>query len=260
MEPNQMLKSRIESLIESDRIVLFMKGTRMQPMCGFSAATIGILDSLTPEYTTVQRPRRPGDPGRHQGFSEWPTIPQLYIDKEFVGGCDIVKQMFNNGELHEMLGADAPDGPRPRSPSAPPPPRSSPTRSTPIRATPYIFPSTGAGSTRSTLDRWKGTRSGRSRTGSRCCSTWRRRRRRKGCRSTVEETVQGTAFKIDQSQCTVSGGPDVAVRARGCAARSGLCPDARGRTDFRRAGAGAHRGLDSARRRRLEDRVWASEG
>ena len=109
MALNQPLKSRIESLIESDRVVLFMKGTRMQPMCGFSAATVGILDSLMPEYTTFnvledQRVRE-----GVKVFSDWPTIPQLYIDREFVGGCDIVKQMFNNGELHEMLGVAAPD-------------------------------------------------------------------------------------------------------------------------------------------------------
>ena len=109
MQLNQPLKSRIESLIESDRVVLFMKGTRIQPMCGFSATTVGILDALVPEYTTFNVLE---DQGIREGvkvFSEWPTIPQLYIDKEFVGGCDIVKQMFNNGELHEMLGVEAPD-------------------------------------------------------------------------------------------------------------------------------------------------------
>ena len=109
MQLDQSLKSRIESLIGSDRIVLFMKGTRTQPMCGFSATTVGILDALTPQYTTFNvlddRNVREGI----KTFSEWPTIPQLYIDREFVGGCDIVKQMFNNGELHEMLGVGAPD-------------------------------------------------------------------------------------------------------------------------------------------------------
>ena len=109
MEPNQPLQSRIESLIDSDRVVLFMKGTRMQPMCGFSAATVGILDSLVPEYTTFNVLEDQGMREGIKAFSEWPTIPQLYIDKEFVGGCDIVKQMFNNGELHEMLGVEAPD-------------------------------------------------------------------------------------------------------------------------------------------------------
>ena len=109
MQINPALKSRIESLVESDRIVLFMKGTRTQPMCGFSAATIGILDSLMPEYTTFNVLEDQGIREGIKAFSEWPTIPQLYIDKEFVGGCDIVKQMFNSGELHEMLGMDAPD-------------------------------------------------------------------------------------------------------------------------------------------------------
>ena len=115
MELNQPVKSRIESLIESDRVVLFMKGTRTQPMCGFSAATIGMLDSLVaaeaagPDYTTFNVLEDQGVREGIKAFSEWPTIPQLYIDREFVGGCDIVKQMFNNGELHEMLGAEAPD-------------------------------------------------------------------------------------------------------------------------------------------------------
>ena len=109
MEPNQPLQSRIESLLDSDRVVLFMKGTRVQPMCGFSAATIGILDALVPSYTTFNVLEDQSIREGIKSFSDWPTIPQLYIDREFVGGCDIVKQMFNNGELHEMLGVEAPD-------------------------------------------------------------------------------------------------------------------------------------------------------
>ncbi len=109
MELNQPLQSRIESLVDSDRVVLFMKGTRTQPQCGFSAATIGILDALVPNYTTFNVLEDQGIREGIKAFSDWPTIPQLYIDREFVGGCDIVKQMFNNGELHEMLGVDAPD-------------------------------------------------------------------------------------------------------------------------------------------------------
>ena len=109
MELNQPLKTRIESLVESDRVVLFMKGTRTQPMCGFSAATVGILDALVPAYTTFNVLEDQGIREGIKAFSDWPTIPQLYIDREFVGGCDIVKQMFNNGELHEMLGVEAPD-------------------------------------------------------------------------------------------------------------------------------------------------------
>ena len=109
MELNQPLKSRIESLVGSDRVVLFMKGTRMQPQCGFSAATVGILDSLVPEYTTFNVLDDQNIREGIKAFSDWPTIPQLYVAREFVGGCDIVKQMFNNGELHEMLGVEAPD-------------------------------------------------------------------------------------------------------------------------------------------------------
>ena len=109
MELNRTMQSRIESLIESDRVVLFMKGTRMQPMCGFSAATVGILDSLVPRYATFNVLEDQEIREGVKAFSDWPTIPQLYIDGEFVGGCDIVKQMFNSGELHGMLGVEAPD-------------------------------------------------------------------------------------------------------------------------------------------------------
>lgn len=103
------VRERIDSLISSDRVVLFMKGTRGQPQCGFSATTVSILDSLVPDYVTVNVLE---DPAIREGikvYSDWPTIPQLYIDKEFTGGCDVVKQMFNTGELHEALGVAPPD-------------------------------------------------------------------------------------------------------------------------------------------------------
>ncbi|MCH9671202.1 MAG: Grx4 family monothiol glutaredoxin [Gammaproteobacteria bacterium] len=102
-------QARLESLIQSDRVVLFMKGDRRQPQCGFSAATIGILDSMQSDYTTVDVL---SDPEVREGiktFSDWPTIPQLYVDQEFVGGCDIVREMYNAGELHEVFGLEAPD-------------------------------------------------------------------------------------------------------------------------------------------------------
>ncbi len=109
MSLDPSLQARIESLIEADRVVLFMKGDRRQPRCGFSATTVSMLDSLMSDYTTFNVL---DDQGIREGlkqFSEWPTIPQLYIDREFVGGCDIIKQMFNSGELHEALGLKAPD-------------------------------------------------------------------------------------------------------------------------------------------------------
>ena len=101
--------ARIESIVGSNRVVLFMKGTRQMPQCGFSAATVGILDSLLPDYETVNVLEDQSIREGVKQFSSWPTIPQLYIDQEFVGGCDIIKQMFNTGALHEILGAELPD-------------------------------------------------------------------------------------------------------------------------------------------------------
>ena len=91
-------------MVRTDRVVLFMKGTRTAPQCGFSAATVGILDSLLPEYTTFNVLEDQGVREGIKAYSNWPTIPQLYVDGEFMGGCDITKQMFNTGELHQALG------------------------------------------------------------------------------------------------------------------------------------------------------------
>jgi monothiol glutaredoxin len=102
------LNERIESLIRSDRVVLFMKGTRQGPQCGFSAQVVQILDRLVPDYTTVDVL---SDPQVREGikvFSSWPTIPQLYVGGEFVGGCDILKELFASGEIFEALGLPAP--------------------------------------------------------------------------------------------------------------------------------------------------------
>ena len=115
MTTSEQTRQRIESIIGSDRVVLFMKGTREMPQCGFSAATIGVLDALGPDYTTVNVLEDQEIREGIKAFSDWPTIPQLYVDSEFLGGCDIVRQMFNTGELHETLGMEAPD----RTPPAP---------------------------------------------------------------------------------------------------------------------------------------------
>jgi len=107
-------KSRVEDIIHSDRVVLFMKGNREQPMCGFSAQTVGILDRLLPEYTTFNVL---DDQDVREGvkqYSDWPTIPQLYVDGEFLGGCDLVTEAFGNGELHAALGMDFPESTQPR--------------------------------------------------------------------------------------------------------------------------------------------------
>ena len=109
MPLDDAVRERIDSLIASDRVVLFMKGTREQPQCGFSATTVGILDSLVSDYVTVNVLEDPAIREGIKAYSDWPTIPQLYIDKEFTGGCDVVKQLFNTGQLHEALGVDPPD-------------------------------------------------------------------------------------------------------------------------------------------------------
>lgn len=96
-------RQRIQTLVDSDSVVLFMKGERRFPQCGFSAQVVQILDSLVPEYTTHDVL---SDPEVRQGikeFSNWPTIPQLYVRGEFLGGCDIITEMYRAGELQTTL-------------------------------------------------------------------------------------------------------------------------------------------------------------
>jgi monothiol glutaredoxin len=105
MALSEATKKRIESLIGSDRVVVFMKGSRGMPQCGFSAQVVQILDAHLPRYTTVDVLQ---DPEIRQGikdFASWPTIPQVYVGGEFVGGCDIVTEMYQSGELEGLLGA-----------------------------------------------------------------------------------------------------------------------------------------------------------
>ena len=109
MELNDAVKSRIEDYVKGNKVVLFMKGTRQSPMCGFSAKTVAALDSVVPDYLAINVL---DDPEIREGikvYGNWPTIPQLYIDGELMGGCDIVLSMLNSGELHQSLGAEAPD-------------------------------------------------------------------------------------------------------------------------------------------------------
>ena len=99
--------SRIDELVKSNDVVLFMKGTALFPQCGFSSRAIAILDHLGAKYETVDVLQ---DPEIRQGikeYSEWPTIPQLYVKGEFVGGSDIMMEMFESGELQGLLNADA---------------------------------------------------------------------------------------------------------------------------------------------------------
>lgn len=109
MSLNDATREKIENQLERDRVVLFMKGNPQAPQCGFSAKTAGMLDSLLSSYSTVDVLQDEEIREGIKEFGNWPTIPQLYIDKELVGGCDIVTAMFNNGELHESLGLEVPD-------------------------------------------------------------------------------------------------------------------------------------------------------
>lgn len=106
MELDAPLRSRIEAILASDKVVLFMKGNRAMPSCGFSARVVGILDGLLDEYTTADVLRDPEIREGIKAFSDWPTLPQLYVAGEFVGGCDIVTQMHESGELEALLGID----------------------------------------------------------------------------------------------------------------------------------------------------------
>ncbi|ALN82631.1 Grx4 family monothiol glutaredoxin [Lysobacter antibioticus] len=110
MSLDPALRSRIETLLQSNRVVLFMKGGPTAPQCGFSAKASGALNALLPQgYAHVDVL---ADAEIREGikqYGEWPTIPQLYIDAQLVGGSDIVEQMAASGELHELLGLPVPD-------------------------------------------------------------------------------------------------------------------------------------------------------
>lgn len=97
------IQQKIQETISSNEVVLYMKGTKDFPQCGFSAVVVQILKNLNVDFISIDVLR---DPEIRQGikdFSDWPTIPQLYVKGEFIGGCDIVKEMFQSGELQEIL-------------------------------------------------------------------------------------------------------------------------------------------------------------
>jgi monothiol glutaredoxin len=108
MPLTEALRQRLDGIVASDRVVLFMKGTRRAPQCGFSAQVVQILDELVPEYQTHDVLSSAELRDGIKDYSQWPTIPQLYIDGKFVGGCDIVKDLKASGELEQLLGAEAP--------------------------------------------------------------------------------------------------------------------------------------------------------
>ena len=94
---------RIRSAIADNRICIFMKGNRNFPMCGFSAATVQIFEELGVPYGTVDVLSDPELREEIKAYSNWPTIPQVYIDGKFIGGCDIVRELYETGELQARI-------------------------------------------------------------------------------------------------------------------------------------------------------------
>ena len=102
---DETLRERIQGIIDGNDVVLFMKGTKHFPQCGFSATVVEVLRRSGSDFQDVNVLE---DPAIRQGikeFTNWPTIPQLYVRGKFVGGCDIVREMYENGELDAVLSA-----------------------------------------------------------------------------------------------------------------------------------------------------------
>ena len=96
-------RERIQSAIAGNKILIFMKGNRNFPQCGFSAATVQIFEQLGAPYETIDVLSDPEVRDQVKAYSNWPTIPQVYIDGKFVGGCDIVRELYETGELETLV-------------------------------------------------------------------------------------------------------------------------------------------------------------
>ena len=115
------IRDAISEAIGEHEVILFMKGTPEQPRCGFSARTVAALDSLGASFAAVDILPDPRIRQELSAISNWPTIPQLFVKGELVGGCDIVTEMYETGELAEVLGVEQPAGaPEEKAPEAPP--------------------------------------------------------------------------------------------------------------------------------------------
>ena len=106
---NTEIKDFLANAIEENRVMLFMKGTPHQPACGFSARTAACLNALGVKYAALDILPDPRIREELSGLSGWPTIPQLFVDGELVGGCDIVMEMYENGELADKLNVEQPE-------------------------------------------------------------------------------------------------------------------------------------------------------
>jgi monothiol glutaredoxin len=118
-ETTNTLREQIQIAIDENPVILFMKGTPEQPMCGFSARTVAILQSMGRPFAAVNILPDPRIRQELSAVSNWPTIPQLFVDGEFLGGCDIVTEMYESGELHTALGLENATGAPAPEPQAP---------------------------------------------------------------------------------------------------------------------------------------------
>jgi monothiol glutaredoxin len=110
-DQNTQIRDAIKEAIDENRVILFMKGTPEQPRCGFSARTVAALQQLGTPFAAVDILPHPAIREELSALSNWPTIPQLFVDGELVGGCDIVTEMYASGELAELVGVDQPEAP-----------------------------------------------------------------------------------------------------------------------------------------------------
>jgi monothiol glutaredoxin len=123
--PEQQISAAIKEAIAENEVLLFMKGTPDAPRCGFSARTVAALEALGKPFAAVDILPDPRIRQELSALSNWPTIPQLFVGGELVGGCDIVTEMYESGELAEVLGVERPasapdDAPVAAEPGAPP--------------------------------------------------------------------------------------------------------------------------------------------
>jgi len=123
---NAEIHEFLEKAIGENNVMLFMKGTPEEPRCGFSLRTSGALNTLDVRYAALDVLPDPRIREELSAISGWPTIPQLFIDGELVGGCDIVMEMYETGELAEKLGVEMPEGKEPAAPEVELPAQSGP--------------------------------------------------------------------------------------------------------------------------------------
>jgi monothiol glutaredoxin len=112
------LRDEIQKAISENHLILFMKGTPNQPACGFSARTVAVLQSVGQPFAAVDILPDPRIRQELSALSNWPTIPQLFVDGELIGGADIVAEMYQSGELQEALGVEASQGDAPEPEAA----------------------------------------------------------------------------------------------------------------------------------------------